>query len=60
MVPGHELIALHRSAGMLRDGQTIPLPRATILALCEEMLANRQIIERSAPICARSRSVPAN
>ncbi len=41
-----DIIALQRSAAMLRPGQTMPVERDELLELCEEIVSSRQLLAR--------------
>ncbi len=41
-----ELISIQRSAAMLPPGTAVPLPRESLLALVEEVLSQRSLLER--------------
>ena len=45
-VTSGQLVALQRSAAMLLPGQTIPVDRETLTALCSELLDARSLLER--------------
>ena len=46
MIPVAELVAIQRSAAMLREGQTYALPRGVLIELVDEVLEARQLLER--------------
>ncbi len=52
-----DLVALQRSAAMMRPGQTMPVDRAQLMELCEEVVASRQLLAR---LGADLRTVAAN
>lgn len=45
-VPLGKLTALRRSAVMINPGGSIPVARDELVALCDELLANRQLLAR--------------
>ena len=46
MIPTAELVAIQRSAAMLREDQTYGLPREVLIELVDEVLEARQLLER--------------
>ena len=46
MIPVAELVAIQRSAAMLREGQTYALPCEVLIELVGEVLEARQLLER--------------
>jgi hypothetical protein len=59
MLPTAELVAIQRSAAMLREGQTYALPRNELIELIAEVIEARQLLERLGgdlrTVAARSR-----
>ena len=41
-----DIVALQRSAAMLRPGQTMPIAREELIELCEEVVSSRQLLAR--------------
>ncbi len=41
-----DIVALQRSAAMLQPGQALSVDREELMALCEEVVASRQLLAR--------------
>jgi hypothetical protein len=46
MVSAADVIAVHRSAAMHAPGRTVDVERETLLALCQELLGHRALLQR--------------
>jgi hypothetical protein len=46
VVDSAQITALQRSAAMLTRGQKLPVDRDELMALCEEVLESRQLLQR--------------
>lgn len=61
MVSTGDLVALQRSATMVPPGQSVPLPRDTVIELCRELLELRALVARvgTGPrdVASRSRTI---
>jgi hypothetical protein len=59
VLPTAELVAIQRSAAMLREGQTYAVPRDELIELIAEVIEARQLLERLGgdlrTVAARSR-----
>ena len=46
MVSVGDVVALQRSAAMVQPGQSVPVPRDTLIGLCDELLELRALVTR--------------
>jgi hypothetical protein len=46
MVSDSDLVALQRSAAMLRPGATLPVDRDQVFQMCSELIEARQLLTR--------------